>query len=77
PHSAPGWQSSAILDSRTRQSHAAAHGAVNHIDDPFCNYFYPPNGFNCRCTVRALSDRDLKRRNLMPQKAQQEDTEEV
>lgn len=76
-NSAPWLQYSAILDSRTRQSHAAAHGAVYHIDDPFWNYFYPPNGFNCRCTVRAFSDRDLKRRNLLPQKAQLEDTEVV
>ena len=74
---APWLQYSAILDSRTRQSHAAAHGAVYHIDDPFWDYFYPPNGFNCRCTVRALSDGDLKRRNLLPQKAQLEDTEVV
>lgn len=74
---APWLQYSAILDSRTRQSHAAAHGAVYHIDDPFWDYFYPPNGFNCRCTVRAFSDRDLKRRNLLPQKAQLEDTEVV
>ena len=74
---APWLQYSAILDSRTRQSHAAAHGAVYHIDDPFWDYFYPPNGFNCRCTVRALSDSDLKRRNLLPQKAQLEDTEVV
>lgn len=75
--SAPWLQYSAILDSRTRQSHAAAHGAVYHIDDPFWDYFYPPNGFNCRCTVRAFSNRDLKRRNLLPQKAQLEDTEVV
>lgn len=74
---APWLQYSAILDSRTRQSHAAAHGAVYHIDDPFWDYFYPPNGFNCRCTVRALSDGDMKRRNLLPQKAQLEDTEVV
>ncbi len=52
-------------------------GKGYHIDDPFWNYFYPPNGFNCRCTVRAFSDRDLKRRNLLPQKAQLEDTEVV
>lgn len=74
---APWLQYSAILDSRTRQSHAAVHGAVYHIDDPFWDYFYPPNGFNCRCTVRAFSDGDLKRRGLSPQTAQLEDTEVV
>ena len=71
---APYLQYSAILDGRTRQSHAAAHGAVYHIDDPFWDYFYPPNGFNCRCTVRALSDGDLKRRGLSVRESVLEDT---
>ena len=71
---APYLQYSAILDGRTRQSHAAAHGAVYHIDDSFWDYFYPPNGFNCRCTVRALSDGDLKRRGLSVRESVLEDT---
>lgn len=74
---APWLQYSAILDSRTRQSHRAAHGAVYHIDDPFWDYFYPPNGFNCRCTVKALSDRDLAKKDIRPRKSDLEDVELV
>lgn len=33
-------------------------------DDPIWQTIYPPNGFNCRCKVRALSARDLERRGL-------------
>ena len=73
-NSAPYLQYNAILDNRTRASHAAAHGAVYHIDDPFWDYFYPPNGFNCRCTVRAFSDGDLKRRGLDVRQSELEDT---
>lgn len=74
---APWLQYSAVLDMRTRESHSAAHGAVYHIDDPFWDYFYPPNGFNCRCTVKALSGRDLTRKGLSPRTAEIEDVEIV
>lgn len=74
---APYLQYNAILDGRTRQSHAAAHGAVYHIDDAFWDYFYPPNGFNCRCSVRAYSSRDLERRGLSVRESELEDTHVV
>lgn len=48
-----------------------------HIDDPFWDYFYPPNGFNCRCTVKALSDRDLAKKDIRPRKSDLEDVELV
>ncbi|MDP8079524.1 phage minor head protein [Phocoenobacter skyensis] len=66
----PYWQYSAILDYRTRASHAQVHGVVYRYDDPFWATFYPPNGFNCRCTVKALSERDLKRNNLIVSKSE-------
>lgn len=40
------------------------HGKIFRFDDPFWTTFYPPNGFNCRCTVRSFSERDLQRRGL-------------
>lgn len=49
----------AVGDSRTRPSHAALHGKVFRYDHPFWQSHYPPNGFNCRCRVRALSKRRL------------------
>ncbi len=64
------WQYVAILDGRTRPAHKAMNGKVFHYDDPFWNHFYPPNGFNCRCRVRALSDKNLKDRNIQPVSSQ-------
>ncbi|MGY4700421.1 phage minor head protein [Avibacterium paragallinarum] len=60
----PYWQYSAVNDDRTRPSHSVMNGLVYAYDDPFWHTFYPPNGFNCRCTVIALAERDIKRRNL-------------
>lgn len=60
----PYWQYSAVGDERTRPAHLALNGKIYRYDDPFWATFYPPNGFNCRCTVIALAERDLARRGL-------------
>lgn len=60
----PYWQYTAVMDSRTRPTHAAMHGLVFRADDPFWDSFYPPNGFNCRCRVRALDGENMKERSL-------------
>lgn len=60
----PFWQYVAVMDSRTRPAHAMMHGVVYPYDHPFWKNNYPPNGFNCRCTVRALSGHDLLREGL-------------
>lgn len=38
-------------DSRVRPKHAALDGVTLPISDPFWARYYPPNGWNCRCTV--------------------------
>ncbi|MCB6182323.1 minor capsid protein [Leeia sp. TBRC 13508] len=57
----PYWMYVAVLDSRTRPSHRAMNGQVFAADDPVWDAMYPPNGFNCRCRVRALSDKMVQR----------------
>lgn len=58
----PYWRYSAILDGRTRPSHAALHGLVYEHDHPFWDSYYPPNGFGCRCAVQTLSRRQVEKR---------------
>lgn len=57
----PYWQYSAILDRRTRPSHSAKHGIIYRHDDPFWSHSYPPNGFGCRCTVKAITAKQADR----------------
>ena len=51
----------AVEDDRTRPEHLAWHGVVLPIDDPWWHTHYPPNGWNCRCTVMQLSHSALER----------------
>lgn len=51
----------AVMDDRTREEHRAWHGTVLPVDDPWWDTHYPPNGWNCRCTVMQVSERDLER----------------
>lgn len=62
--SRPYLQYVAVLDGRTRPAHARLNGKIFPIDSPVWSVIGPPNGFNCRCAVRALSARDLERRGL-------------
>lgn len=52
----------AVLDDRTRPQHRAWHGLILPVDHPFWDTHAPPNGFNCRCTLQSLSERDLARK---------------
>ncbi|MCF0203337.1 MAG: minor capsid protein [Bacteroidaceae bacterium] len=38
-------------DNRVRPEHQALDGITLPITDPFWDSYYPPNGWNCRCTV--------------------------
>jgi len=63
----PYWMYDAVGDMRTRPSHAAMDGKVYRFDHPFWDEWYPPNGFNCRCTVRTLSARQMEGSQLTEQ----------
>lgn len=60
----PYLQYVAVMDGRTRPAHARLNGKVFRFDSPVWQVIGPPNGYNCRCAVRALSERDLQRRGL-------------
>ncbi len=38
-------------DGKVRPEHAELHGVTLPPSDPFWESYYPPNGWNCRCTV--------------------------
>lgn len=60
----PYWQYVAVMDSRTRPAHRALNGRVFRYDDPAWDAFWPPNGYRCRCRVKALSGDDITERGI-------------
>lgn len=49
----------AVDDGRTRPEHRAWDGTVLPVSHVWWRTHYPPNGWNCRCSVIQLSDDDL------------------
>lgn len=66
--SRPYWQYIAVMDKRVRPSHAILHEKVYPADHEFWASHYPPNGFRCRCGVRTLSARQVKKQGLTVEK---------
>ncbi|HHM6772732.1 TPA: phage minor head protein [Pseudomonas aeruginosa] len=66
----PYWMYVAVMDSVTRPSHAALHGKVFRWDDPIWQHIMPPNGYNCRCRIVALTAEAVKRRGLKVESSQ-------
>lgn len=50
----------AINDHRTRPAHHALHGLMMPVDDERWQQLAPPLGFNCRCTMVSLSEKQAK-----------------
>lgn len=65
----PWWRYVTIGDSHVRAAHRPWHGMILRWDDPWWRTHFPPNGFNCRCSVMNLSDRDLKDYGWTPDRA--------
>jgi SPP1 gp7 family putative phage head morphogenesis protein len=40
-----------MRDGRVREQHRVLDGVTLPVNDPFWQVYYPPNGWNCRCTV--------------------------
>lgn len=47
----PNLTYSTVGDGRVRPEHAALDGTTRPVNDSFWKKYYPPNGWNCRCTV--------------------------
>jgi SPP1 gp7 family putative phage head morphogenesis protein len=60
----PIWRYDAVNDGRTRPSHRALDGMTAGADDPIWDTHYPPNGFNCRCSVITLSPEQVEERGI-------------
>lgn len=60
----PYMEYNAVMDSRTRPSHAQANGIIRRSDDSFWKTRYAPNGYRCRCRIRSISEAEMKRRGL-------------
>lgn len=57
----PFWRYRHGDSQRPRPQHLAWHGLVLAHDDGFWSSHYPPNGWGCKCSVEALSGRDMDR----------------
>ncbi len=53
---------SAVMDNRTRLLHREWHGTILPVGHAWWNTHFPPNGWNCRCSVVSLAQRDLDKR---------------
>jgi len=58
------WRYVAVMDSRTRPSHAALHDKVWPKSHPIWNVISPVNGYNCRCMKQGVTAGQLKRWGL-------------
>lgn len=46
-----GYKYVTVGDDRVRDNHAVLEGTTLPKEDSFWNTFYPPNGYNCRCSA--------------------------
>lgn len=58
----------AVDDHRTRPEHAALDGVIRPVGDKFWTTHFPPNGFNCRCSVIQVDKEQLDAMGLTPSK---------
>lgn len=60
----PAYQYSAILDTRTRETHAFMDGRIYLRDDPIWNDWTPANGFSCLLPGTRISDKRITNHNI-------------
>ncbi|EKJ5541451.1 minor capsid protein [Salmonella enterica] len=60
----PYWQRVAVMDLHTRPRHALLNGFTAAADSPVWDYFYPPDGYGCRCRIRAFTKAQVEARGF-------------
>lgn len=50
-----------MQDNKVREDHRALDGTTLPKSDPFWELYYPPNGWNCRCTAKPVRKGKYKR----------------
>lgn len=66
-----GYRYVTMGDDRVRESHAKLEGLVRAKDDPIWDSIWPPNGWNCRCQVVAITE--PQRQSRVPRDAEPDD----
>jgi SPP1 gp7 family putative phage head morphogenesis protein len=66
----PYFQYHTVGDDRVRPSHAQMDGYLARRDAPVWDLWWPPNGFNCRCTVTAVSAPEAEAGKMKPSRRQ-------
>lgn len=59
-----------------REEHRRFYGMILPVDDPFWQTHMPPNGWGCRCNVRALTRAQAEKEGISPS-PQLEDVEHI
>ena len=62
-------QYKALRNGNRRPDHQDKQGLILPMNDPFWDFWYPPNGWGCKCTVRSYTKQQLDRRGLKINKA--------
>ena len=73
----PYWRYVAVMDARTRPSHARLHNKVFHYLDPIWKFIFPPNGFSCRCRVEALTAAEVAQYGLVVSETEREVVQQI
>lgn len=58
------WQYLTVDDDRVRDEHAELHGKTWSIGDPEAERAYPPNGFQCRCSMVVVDVEDVDQADI-------------
>ncbi|TQN84367.1 UNVERIFIED_ORG: SPP1 gp7 family putative phage head morphogenesis protein [Citrobacter freundii] len=66
----PYFERVAVMDLHTRPKHAALNGFTARADDPVWEFLYTPDGYGCRCRIRARSASDVEKYGLTVQSSE-------